>query len=528
MKKNLLSFIFIILTCSMFMSLIVNADSVGSADIIHSHAGDSATGGGCYSVENVCGGEIKASTVTTQCSGTCTKTSWCTAVCNKCSKTFNNTVCTHGKVVYDCTICNGNTANAGYNRWPINQCDANKKSVTVYKCSVCGTEASGAGSCAKTTYTLGCGLNDGDKAGTVTIERQVSEQNYKLTPSVGGTAGCISNVSCSPSSYQVTSNGSYSFTVSYTDSGVSKSVSVSCTISDYDGAAPVINSVTASTTAETTGSVSLTVNATDNVGVTAYRMDGGAWQSGSTFSVSKNGTYTFNAKDAFGNVSEGHSYVVENIIKKTPSNPQPAEPTKPSVEPTKPVEPAKPSVEPTKPVEPTEPVKPKETEEPSKKEDKLPKETEPEETEEPETAAESEKPAIKPIQIENKKEPVQETQTEAEEPENDNDFLSGIATAGVVGTTESGIIVFIVFWIFRKCTVYDEATDKKIGRAYIWKKKKEYRVKISDRVAGKAEENIYIIFPKRFVKANEGKPVKISVYDEEYEKSIQEKIYISI
>ena len=43
MKKNLLSFIFVILTCSMFMSLIVNADSVGSADIIHSHAGDSST-----------------------------------------------------------------------------------------------------------------------------------------------------------------------------------------------------------------------------------------------------------------------------------------------------------------------------------------------------------------------------------------------------------------------------------------------------------------------------------------------------
>lgn len=528
MKKNILSFVFIILTFGMLMSLSVKADSVGSADIIHSHAGDSATGGGCYSVENVCGGEIKASTVTTQCGGTCTKTSWCTAVCNKCGKTFTNTVCTHGKVVYDCTICNGNTANAGYNRWQISQCDANKKSVTVYRCSVCGMEASGTGLCTKTTYALGCGLNDGDKAGTVTIERQVSEQNYKLTPAVGGTAGCISNVSCSPSSYQVTSNGSYSFTVNYTDSGVSKSVSVSCTISDYDGTAPVINSVTASTTAETTGSVSLSVNATDNVGITAYRMNGGSWQSGSTFSISQNGTYTFNAKDAFGNVSEGYSYTVDNIIKKTPTNPQPVEPAKPSVEPTKPVEPVKPSVEPTKPEEPTEPVKPKETEESSKKEDKLPKETEPEETEEPETATEIEKPTIKPIQIENRKESVQETQAEAEEPETENNFLSGIATAGVVGTTESGIIVFIVFWIFRKCTVYDEATDKKIGRAYIWKKKKEYRVKISDRVAGKAEENIYIIFPKRFVKANEGKPVKISVYDEEYEKSIQEKIFISI
>lgn len=139
------------------------------------------------------------------------------------------------------------------------------------------------GDMCKITYALGCGLNDGDKAGTVTIDRQVSEQNYKLTPAVGGTAGCISNVSCSPSSYQVTSNGSYSFTVNYTDSGVSKSVSVSCTISDYDGTAPVINSVTASTTAETTGSVSLSVNATDNVGITAYRMNGGSWQSGSTF-----------------------------------------------------------------------------------------------------------------------------------------------------------------------------------------------------------------------------------------------------
>lgn len=53
-------------------------------------------------------------------------------------------------------------------------------------------------------------------------------------------------------------------------------------------------------------------------------------------------------------------------------------------------------------------------------------------------------------------------------------------------------------------------------------------MKISDRVAGKAEENIYIIFPKRFVKANEGKPVKISVYDEEYEKAYRKKfIFLS-
>ena len=61
--------------------------------------------------------------------------------------------------------------------------------------------------------------------------------------------------------------------------------------------------------------VSLTVRADDGngYGAVAYRMDNGQWQKAPEFRVKANGTYTFYAKDAVGNVSAGETVEVQYV-----------------------------------------------------------------------------------------------------------------------------------------------------------------------------------------------------------------------
>lgn len=61
--------------------------------------------------------------------------------------------------------------------------------------------------------------------------------------------------------------------------------------------------------------VTLTVQADDGngYGAVAYRMDNGQWQKATEFRVKANGTYTFYAKDAVGNVSTGETVEVQYV-----------------------------------------------------------------------------------------------------------------------------------------------------------------------------------------------------------------------
>lgn len=61
--------------------------------------------------------------------------------------------------------------------------------------------------------------------------------------------------------------------------------------------------------------VTLTVRADDGngYGAVAYRMDNGQWQKTPAFQVKANGTYTFYAKDAVGNVSAGETVEVQYV-----------------------------------------------------------------------------------------------------------------------------------------------------------------------------------------------------------------------
>lgn len=81
-----------------------------------------------------------------------------------------------------------------------------------------------------------------------------------------------------------------------------------------DAQAPKVT-VSGNPTAWGKAPVTLTVQADDGngYGAVAYRMDNGQWQKAPEFRVKANGTYTFYAKDAVGNVSTGETVEVQYV-----------------------------------------------------------------------------------------------------------------------------------------------------------------------------------------------------------------------
>lgn len=86
-----------------------------------------------------------------------------------------------------------------------------------------------------------------------------------------------------------------------------------------DAQAPRVN-VSGNPTAWGKAPVTLTVQADDGngYGAVAYRMDNGQWQKAPEFRVKANGTYTFYAKDAVGNVSTGETVEVQYVDANAP------------------------------------------------------------------------------------------------------------------------------------------------------------------------------------------------------------------
>lgn len=88
---------------------------------------------------------------------------------------------------------------------------------------------------------------------------------------------------------------------------------------EVDEEAPKVD-VSGNPKAWTNEDVKLTVDATDSgTGVVAYSMDKINWYADSTFDVEENGIYTFYAKDAVGNISEGKEIEVSFIDKIAPT-----------------------------------------------------------------------------------------------------------------------------------------------------------------------------------------------------------------
>lgn len=121
--------------------------------------------------------------------------------------------------------------------------------------------------------------------------------------------------------FTVTANGTYTVAVKDKAGNITNG---SFSVSNLDFDAPVISSVVPSTTAETNKDVTLTINATDNVGGLgltdkAYRLQGyGDWQVSNVVTVTCNGTYTVEVKDKAGNIAS-KSIEIANIDKEPPT-----------------------------------------------------------------------------------------------------------------------------------------------------------------------------------------------------------------
>lgn len=173
------------------------------------------------------------------------------------------------------------------------------------------------------SYALSCGLAEGSITGVFQIKKNIENEIYTLSPLTTTSSTMCVITSCTwddgtVGELTVTQNGTYSCTLSWKDNGIAKTETLTYTVTDYDTEPPVITALTADKTSWTNQNVTLTVMATDNYGVTGYRMDNGEWGTSNKLTVTKNGTYTVYAKDAMGNVSEGKTITITNIDKTVP------------------------------------------------------------------------------------------------------------------------------------------------------------------------------------------------------------------
>lgn len=122
-------------------------------------------------------------------------------------------------------------------------------------------------------YRVNCGLSAGQNIATFSI---VEQSGYVLHPVLDVTAGSVQAVSFtwqdgSVGDLAISSNGTYTCTLVYKDSGVIRSVALSCEVTDYDTEPPVIESVTGYESREKYHTI--VVSATDNYGVTGYMIE---------------------------------------------------------------------------------------------------------------------------------------------------------------------------------------------------------------------------------------------------------------
>lgn len=173
------------------------------------------------------------------------------------------------------------------------------------------------------SYALSCGLAEGSITGVFQIKKTIENEIYTLSPLTTTSSTMCVITSCTwddgtVGELAVTENGTYSCTLSWKDNGIAKTETLTYTVTDYDTEPPVITELTADKTSWTNQNVTLTVMATDNYGVTSYRIDDGEWGTNNKFTVTKNGTYTVYVKDAMGNVSEDKTITITNIDKTMP------------------------------------------------------------------------------------------------------------------------------------------------------------------------------------------------------------------
>ena len=331
-------------------------------------------------------------------------------------------------------------------------------------------------------------VSGGDAAGSIGISG-LAPQAYSWD---GGNTWTDSN------RISASDNGSYSVIVRDNEGNTAHAeITVSC----IDRSAPVITSVERQYEEwlQEAESMEITVHASDaqsGLAATAYSFDGGnTWTNNNCYIVTEEGSIIVAVRDMLGNTA----WQTLEFVRAEEPVPEP-EPERPAARKTAAKErpaPEEPEEEPEEELEEMSEV----TQAPIPAPTKEP---------EPEPDPEEEKEMIEIPDITTPTSP---------------NLMVTVAAAGT-GTATSGFAVFIVFWIFRKCLLLD-SEDRKLGKAYIWKRKGKYFVKISTAAAKKADGQLTVKFKKNFVRANKEKPIDIKVNQHVFERNIAEKIHIN-
>lgn len=215
--------------------------------IYHVHEGSTTYGGSCYSNLKSCGGNVERYKTSSSCYngggawGTCSN--WSVvggSVCGTHGCFINNgSVSCYCPAVYKCQSCGRNYGSSPPSRYKCTNVtgyalSCNKSSSTIDSYQL---------SCGKTTSTIDsysqvCVLEEVATIATINIEKEITDISYLLKPVAKDV-----DTTCTIISYTwdngdignciVTSNGTYTCTISYTDSGVEKTATISYVVEDY-------------------------------------------------------------------------------------------------------------------------------------------------------------------------------------------------------------------------------------------------------------------------------------------------------
>lgn len=298
--KKLLSVYFCVLVLAMQIPISAFAEGENitepvSVEILHQHTGDNTCEGGCYATDyhvhngnsSVCGG--------------------CYTVSQYAYHTCNGSL-DHGSAEYGYSIV---ANNGSYNR-----CVEAIRSNTISSYGL---------SCGKTDTTiegisLHCGLNEESVIGTLHINPSADTQIVKqldLNAYIDGSGATATdyfwNTGETTDTKIVTSNGTYTCTVTYLDFMASFTKDLSIIVKNIDNLAPEINmdlstgwinkdlavSINAQDAAESADSIC------SGLPVEAYSWDKGiTWTSSNTFIYVSSGDYEVWVKDNAGNIAK--------------------------------------------------------------------------------------------------------------------------------------------------------------------------------------------------------------------------------
>lgn len=394
MRFRKTGFVLALLFLCLFLGM--ESQNVWAESVCHTHTGDAVHGGGCYTKDVLCGGSPEAYKVPHDC-GTRALATYAydentyegnapgtapVGVCPSCGSHYYRRwyygyshVCDaqRGQVsvgaYYACKDCGYSTLSggtyAGGTINPLYYTCSNRYYTEAYRCSKCHKECTQADykagrKCREhVEYAVDCGYSDGELLVDITMNEVPTEPvNHdvelkvfiKGKPEVMNTAAIKWQDGSTAATFNAPENGTYSCSVTVSDCGQLKTVSLSTTVGCIDKEPPVVTLLTdADLSTWYEGSICLYGEAHDTgLGLPEepYSFDGGVtFVSEGKLLVDKNGTYEVLVKDRAGNTTAA-SLTVTMAVKPAPKTPEPLPSEIPTVAPAPSTAPA-PSVQAT-------------------------------------------------------------------------------------------------------------------------------------------------------------------------------------